>query len=66
MGVDDGLRAITQPVSQSYFPNAMHETPADVAALQELLDRSYAGAGEHLLRIHTPDRRLTSCSVNPS
>jgi uncharacterized pyridoxamine 5'-phosphate oxidase family protein len=25
--------------------------------LQELLDRSYAAAGAHLLRIHTPDRR---------
>jgi hypothetical protein len=36
----------------------MHETPADLGDLQELLDRSYAAAGEHLLRIHTPDRRL--------
>jgi hypothetical protein len=36
----------------------MHETPGDLADLQELLDRSYAAAGEHLLRIHTPERRL--------
>jgi Pyridoxamine 5'-phosphate oxidase len=36
----------------------MHETPEDIAALQALLDRSYAAAGEHLLRIHTPERRL--------
>jgi Pyridoxamine 5'-phosphate oxidase len=36
----------------------VHETLADLAALQELLDRSYAGAGEHLLAIHTPERRL--------
>lgn len=36
----------------------MRETPEDLAALQELLDASYAGAGEHLLRIHTPERRL--------
>jgi hypothetical protein len=36
----------------------VHETPADVAALQTLLDRSYAAAGAHLLRIHTPERRL--------
>jgi hypothetical protein len=35
----------------------VHETPEDVAALQALLDRSYATAGEHLLRIHTPERR---------
>ena len=41
----------------------MHETPADIAALQELLDRSYRGAGPHLLRIHTPDRRLTAQEV---
>ena len=38
----------------------MHETTEDLAALQELIDRSYAGAGPHLLRIHTPDRRLTA------
>jgi len=36
----------------------MHETADDLAALQALIDRSYAGAGEHLLRIHTPDRRV--------
>src|SRR3954468_5696022 len=36
----------------------MHETQADLDALQDLLDRSYAAAGAHLLRIHTPDRRL--------
>lgn len=36
----------------------MHESPADIAALQGLLDRSYAAAGSHLLRIHTPERRL--------
>jgi Pyridoxamine 5'-phosphate oxidase len=38
----------------------MHETPADLAALDELLDRSYASAGSHLLRIHTPERRMTA------
>jgi Pyridoxamine 5'-phosphate oxidase len=36
----------------------VHETPEDRARLQQLLDRSYASAGEHLLRIHTPERRL--------
>jgi nitroimidazol reductase NimA-like FMN-containing flavoprotein (pyridoxamine 5'-phosphate oxidase superfamily) len=41
----------------------MHETPADLAALQDLLDRSYAQAGPHLLRIHTADRRLTAEQV---
>ena len=41
----------------------MHETPADLAALQQLLDRSYANAGAHLLRIHTPERRLTAEQV---
>src|SRR5690349_6206745 len=33
----------------------MHETDADLAELQELLNASYAGAGRHLLSIHTPE-----------
>jgi hypothetical protein len=41
----------------------MHESHADIAALQELLDRSYANAGTHLLRIHTPERRLSAEQV---
>ncbi len=36
----------------------MLESAAEIEALQQLLDRSYAAAGEHLLRIHTPERRL--------
>lgn len=42
------------------FLQRMHETPEDLAALQDVLDRSYAAAGAHLLRIHTPERRLTA------
>jgi nitroimidazol reductase NimA-like FMN-containing flavoprotein (pyridoxamine 5'-phosphate oxidase superfamily) len=38
----------------------VNETPEDIAALQDLLDRSYRAAGPHLLRIHTPERRLTA------
>jgi len=41
----------------------MHETPEDLAALQALIDRSYASAGAHLQRIHTPERRLTAEQV---
>ncbi|MDX6659137.1 MAG: hypothetical protein QOH62_3930 [Solirubrobacteraceae bacterium] len=41
----------------------MHESPADIAALQALLDRSYATAGPHLSRIHTPERRLGAQQV---
>ena len=41
----------------------VHESPTDIQSLQELLDRSYAGAGAHLLRIHTPERRLTAEQV---
>lgn len=41
----------------------MHETPADLAALQELLDRSYQQAGPHLRGIITPQRRLTAEQV---
>ena len=41
----------------------MQETAEDLATLQELIDRSYASAGEHLLRIHEPDRRLSAEQV---
>lgn len=36
----------------------MHEREGDVRALRDLLDRSYAAAGPHLLRIHTAERRI--------
>jgi nitroimidazol reductase NimA-like FMN-containing flavoprotein (pyridoxamine 5'-phosphate oxidase superfamily) len=42
----------------------MHETAADLAALDDLLARSYAAAGTHLLRIHTPQRRMTAEQVS--
>jgi nitroimidazol reductase NimA-like FMN-containing flavoprotein (pyridoxamine 5'-phosphate oxidase superfamily) len=42
----------------------VHETPEDIQVLQELIDRSYAGAGEHLLRIHDPERRLSGEQVS--
>jgi hypothetical protein len=38
----------------------MDESRAEIDALQELLDRSYGTAGAHLLRIHTPERRLSA------
>jgi hypothetical protein len=38
----------------------VHESDADLAALQTLIDRSYATAGPHLLSIHTADRRLSA------
>jgi hypothetical protein len=41
----------------------VHERPEDIAALQDLLDSSYARAGEHLLSIHTPERRLDAQQV---
>jgi hypothetical protein len=41
----------------------MHETPADLEALEALLDRSFDVAGAHLLRILTPERRLTAEQV---
>jgi nitroimidazol reductase NimA-like FMN-containing flavoprotein (pyridoxamine 5'-phosphate oxidase superfamily) len=41
----------------------MHETPEDIAGLQALLDRSYEGAGEHLLSIHTPNWRMSAQDV---
>ena len=41
----------------------MYETPDDIAALQALLDSSYARAGEHLLSIHTPERRIPAAEL---
>jgi uncharacterized pyridoxamine 5'-phosphate oxidase family protein len=36
----------------------VHEVDADVSALQQLLDASYARIGEHMRSIHTPERRV--------
>ncbi len=41
----------------------MHETAADIVALQELLDASHAAAGAHLRSIITAERRLTAGEV---
>jgi len=38
----------------------VHETPDDIRALQELLDRSYDRAGPHLRSITTPERRASA------
>lgn len=42
----------------------MHESEEDLSDLQALLDRSYAAAGPHLLRIHTPSRRLSARQIS--
>jgi Pyridoxamine 5'-phosphate oxidase len=42
---------------------AMRETASDLAALQELLDRSYESGGDHLRRIITPERRLQAAEL---
>src|ERR687883_66967 len=49
--------------TRTWFAEHMHESRADLDALRELLDRSYAAAGAHLLRIHTPERRLNAEQV---
>ena len=41
----------------------MHETAADTAALQQLLDTSYARIGAHMRTIHTPDRRVAASDL---
>ena len=38
----------------------MQETPDDLRALQELLDRSYDAAGPHLRSITSPERRVSA------
>ena len=42
----------------------MHETPADLQALQALLDASYVRAGAHLRAIWGPERRLNAPQVS--
>jgi len=41
----------------------MHETTHDLAVFQELLDRSYRAAGEHLRSIHTESRRMSAAQL---
>jgi hypothetical protein len=41
----------------------MHETPADLEALQRLLDESFEAAGAHLRRIVTPERRIDAAAL---
>ena len=41
----------------------MHETPADLAVLQRLLDTSYEKIGEHMRSIHTPERRVAASDL---
>jgi uncharacterized pyridoxamine 5'-phosphate oxidase family protein len=41
----------------------VHETPAEITALQELLDRSMVAGGTHLKRILTDEHRLTAQAV---
>lgn len=41
----------------------MRESEHDLAVLQDLLDRSYRSAGEHLRAIHTAGRRMTARQV---
>jgi len=38
----------------------VHETPAELAALQSLLDRSFTRSSAHLRSIMAPERRLTA------
>lgn len=41
----------------------MHERPEDISALQDVLDRSYEEAGDHLRAIHTAQRRLAAADL---
>jgi len=41
----------------------VHETAADVAAVQQLLDASYQKIGEHMRSIHTPERRVKASEL---
>ena len=41
----------------------MHESEREIDGLQALLDRSYSGAGEHLLSVHSTDWRMSAREV---
>ena len=41
----------------------MHETAAEIAGLQQLLDASYARIGAHMRTIHTPERRVAASDL---
>jgi uncharacterized pyridoxamine 5'-phosphate oxidase family protein len=41
----------------------VHETPEDLQALQDVLDRSYELAGPHLRRVITPARRVNGSEL---
>jgi Pyridoxamine 5'-phosphate oxidase len=41
----------------------MHETPEDIRALQELLDRSWEAGGRHLRSIISPERRVSAAEL---
>ncbi len=41
----------------------MHESPEDIAHLDDLIDRSFAEAGPHLVSIATTERRLSGDAV---
>ena len=41
----------------------MHERPEDLAAIQAVIDESYAHAGPHLQAVHEPERRLDAAAV---
>jgi uncharacterized pyridoxamine 5'-phosphate oxidase family protein len=41
----------------------VHETAADIAKLQQLLDASYAHIGAHMRSIHTPERRVAGSDL---
>ena len=41
----------------------MHETPTDLAALQAVLDATYATIGEHMRSIHSPERRVAAADL---
>jgi hypothetical protein len=41
----------------------VHETAADLDALQRLLDESHAAAGAHMRRIITPERRIGAAAL---
>jgi hypothetical protein len=53
----------TNAAANTFWSIIMHETAAELGALQRILDRSYASAGQHLRSIHHPQMRMRADEV---
>jgi hypothetical protein len=58
-----GCASRRRQVGSAREERAMYETPEDLIALNALLERSHARAGNHLRSIFTPERRIPAAEL---